>query len=486
MGIVYNKGGGNMYKAIVVDDEKWIVEGIKAGVNWGKYGFEVIGQADNGLDALQLIKTLHPDLVLTDIKMPEMNGLELIKNGRVASPETLFVVLSGHAEFAYAQRALNYGTFGYCLKPFEIEEIHSMLARVAESLEEKLKASSPSFSVDMYEAICSGNTVRMNQLLVDYEMPLHHKSQITPIVVQGADLVSASQDVKQLSFFMNHRRQGYLVRNEHKEAFLHKWSLAHPSGSFSTGVGYPISDVAELEASLEAASLAAYGIFTTGKTGIYRATHQTSGPINETIKQINYALDHKDRIQFVEILESSRDLFHNLTFTIKDAYLIYTAAMYLFFREGNQMNSRFFEGYEQMYTHYGNVDVMIDEMIKETHGHFTEEVSAYVVKVAHKKVKEIVFHLHENFTQEITIQGLASKFYLSPNYLCQLFKKEVGETIVEYVSRLRIEYACKLLKETDYTIQQVGEKCGFQDYFYFTRIFKRYNKITPTQYRVTK
>ncbi|MEK4508351.1 response regulator [Paenibacillus sp. FSL K6-2524] len=95
-----------MYKAIVVDDEKWIVEGIKAGVNWGKYGFEVIGQADNGLDALQLIKTLHPDLVLTDIKMPEMNGLELIKNGRVASPETLFVVLSGHAEFAYAQRGL--------------------------------------------------------------------------------------------------------------------------------------------------------------------------------------------------------------------------------------------------------------------------------------------------------------------------------------------------------------------------------------------
>ncbi|GGH36480.1 response regulator transcription factor [Paenibacillus segetis] len=475
-----------MYKAIVVDDEKWIVEGIKAGVSWGKYGFEVIGHADNGLEALQLIKTLRPDLVLTDIKMPEMNGLELIKNGKSVSPETLFVVLSGHAEFAYAQRAINYGTFGYCLKPFEIEEIHSMLARVADYLHGKLKTKSPSLSLDMYEAICSGNTLKMKQLLEDYDMPLHPNSKITPIVIQGVNLASVNHEVKHFSFSMNLRRQGFLVYDELKEAFLHSWNMAPPSGSFSAGVGYAISDVAELEASLEAASLSAYGIFSTGKTGIYPANNKNSVPINETLRDIKFALEHKDRIQFIKILESSRDLFHNLTFTIKDAYLIYTTVTYLFFHEGNQIDIRFFEGYEQLYTHYGNVDALIDDILKNSYTHFTEELPANAVKVAHKKVKEIVIYLHDNFTQEISIQGLASRFYLSPNYLCQLFKKEVGETIVEYVSRLRIQYACKLLKETDHTIQQVGEQCGFQDYFYFTRIFKRYNKITPTQYRVNK
>lgn len=472
-----------MHTAIVVDDEKWIVEGIKAGVNWRKYGFEVIGDAENGKEALQMIKNLHPDLVLTDIKMPDMNGLELIKNGKAASPETLFVVLSGHAEFAYAQKALNYGTFGYCLKPFELEEIHSMLNRVSECLQDKFKAPTPFFSLEMYEAICSSNTVKMNQLLEDNNMTVQPNSKITPIVIQGVDLASVDPNVRHLSFPMNFRRQGYLVHDELKEDFLRKWRLTHPSSSFSVGVGYPISDVVELESSLEAASLAAYGIFTAGKPGIYKATNQASNAINGTLKEINHALDHKDRIQFIKILESTIEMFHNGTFTIKDAYLIYTAAMYLFYREDNRSNNRFFEGYEHLYTHYGSIDVMIDDMIKETYDHFSEEISAYIVKVAHTKVREIVIHIHANFTQEITIQGLASKFFLSPNYLCQLFKKEVGETIVEYVSRLRIEYACKLLRETEYTIYQVGEKCGFQDYFYFTRIFKRYNKSTPTQYR---
>ncbi|MHA0857749.1 response regulator transcription factor [Paenibacillus sp. CMAA1364] len=477
-----------MHTAIVVDDEKWIVEGLKAGVDWNEYGFEVIGDAENGIDALQLIKNLRPDFVLTDIKMPDMSGLELIKNGKLSSPETLFVVLSGHAEFAYAQRALNYGTFSYCLKPFEIEEIHSVLSRASEYLQQKskMKAHSPIHSLEMYDAICSSNTTKMNLILQDNLMPIDSNSHITPIVVQGIDLHSVQQMEGQLSFAMNYNRLGYLVIDEHKDDFLKQCLLTHTSSSLSVGVGYSISDVTDLEASLEAASLVAYGIFTTSKSGVYKATNQPSIAINETLKEINYALEHKDQSKFINILESTRNLFHNGTFTIKDAYLIYTASMYLFYREGNRTNSRFFEGYEHLYTYYGNIDVMIEEMIKETYKYFTEEISAHVVHVANKKVKEIVIYLHGNFTQEISIQILADKFFLSPNYLCQLFKKEVGDTIVEYISRLRIDYACKLLKETELTIYQVGEQCGFHDYFYFTRIFKRYNKLTPTQYRLAE
>ncbi|MNR09815.1 putative response regulatory protein [compost metagenome] len=104
-----------MFRVILVDDEKWIVEGLKAGVDWNKHGFQLVGDAGNGKEALPFIRELQPDVVITDIRMPEMNGLELIKHGKDISPNTLFVVLSGHADFAYAQKALNYGTFGYCL-----------------------------------------------------------------------------------------------------------------------------------------------------------------------------------------------------------------------------------------------------------------------------------------------------------------------------------------------------------------------------------
>lgn len=132
-----------MHSVIIADDEKWIVEGIKAGVNWNKYGFEVIDDAENGQEALGLIQSLHPTLVLTDIKMPVMNGLELIQRGKAVAPDTIFIVLSGHAEFAYAQKAMNYGTYGYCLKPFEIEEIEGILNRIAQQLKSKTVKEPP-------------------------------------------------------------------------------------------------------------------------------------------------------------------------------------------------------------------------------------------------------------------------------------------------------------------------------------------------------
>ncbi|MFX3635941.1 MAG: helix-turn-helix domain-containing protein [Candidatus Pristimantibacillus sp.] len=475
-----------MHKTIVVDDEKWIVEGIKVGVNWQEYGFEVIADAENGQEALQLIEQLRPDIVFTDIKMPILNGLELIQRGKVVSPDTLFVVLSGHAEFAYAQKAINYGTFGYCLKPFEIEEIHGMLKRLSQFISSKKKVAVEGYSFELYEAICSNDNDSLNQLLQANDMPLTGTDTLISIVVQSKELCPVGQEVKHLSFPMSRRRNGYLVHDSIREDFLRILGRTNKNNEYSIGIGYAISDLSELEASLEAASHAAYGKFVTGNSGIYHAAVAKNSPIEEKLKEISHALYHKDRVQFVAILESTRDLFHEENFSIKDAYLIYSSVMYLFTFEGSRTNSRFFEGYEQLDSHYRNVNVMIDHLIELTLASFAEEMEAHLSGISHKKLKEIVLYIQKNFNQEISIQSLADKFFLSPNYLCQLFKKEVGETIVEYLSRLRIEYACKLLIDTKLSIYQVGEKCGFQDYFYFTRIFKRMVKLTPTQYRERK
>lgn len=182
-------------------------------------------------------------------------------------------------------------------------------------------------------------------------------------------------------------------------------------------------------------------------------------------------------------MESIKKLFKEGTFTIKEAYLLYTSILYLFPREGTRVSGRFFEGYEQLYYRYGTAEAMIDDLILMTLDIFMNRNESDISRISNHKVKEIMLYIRNHFNQEISIQQLANQFFLSPNYLCQLFKKEVGETIIEHISRLRIEYACKMLIETNLSIYQIGEKCGFQDYFYFTRIFKRHLKMTPTQYR---
>lgn len=474
-----------MYKAIIVDDEKWIVEGIKVGVEWGSYGFEVVGSAENGQEALTLIEQLKPDVVFTDIKMPLMNGLELIKTGREVSPKTLFVVLSAHAEFAYAQKALNYGTFGYCLKPFEIEEIHSMLKRLSAALTVR-KPSSPSIpSPDLYEAICANEADLVKKIIRDNGMDVHEKVRIQPLVmvIQNSKLPAISGDIQHLGFQMSPRRLGCLVYEDETEAFIQTLLSSCKASLCSIGIGYALSDLSELSSSLEAASLASYGMFTTGKSGVFSAPPHTNPLSEEVLRNLAQALAQKDRIQFSTCMNSSRIHFRNGQLSIKDAYLIFTALMTLFYREGVSSSARVFEGYEQLSYHFGDTDAMIDFLMEHTLGYLSEEQPALISEVSHKTIKKILEYIHVNFTHDISIQSLSEKFYLSPNYLCHLFKKEVGDNFIEYISRLRIQYACKLLTETDLPIKHIGEKCGFNDYFYFTRIFKRIISQTPTQYR---
>jgi len=110
-----------MYKAIIVDDEKNIREGIQKNCDWKKYNINAVYTAQNGKDALEIIKKVQPDIVITDVKMPEMTGLELIKTVAPLYPDILFAILSGYDEFEFAQEALKYNVQDYILKPCNIE-----------------------------------------------------------------------------------------------------------------------------------------------------------------------------------------------------------------------------------------------------------------------------------------------------------------------------------------------------------------------------
>lgn len=109
-----------MYQILLVDDEKYISKGLESGVDWESLNIDTIYTAQNAEAALGIIRERRPDVVVTDIRMPGMSGLELIKTAKEEYPEIPFVILSGYPDFAYAQKALQYGVFRYLLKPFDL------------------------------------------------------------------------------------------------------------------------------------------------------------------------------------------------------------------------------------------------------------------------------------------------------------------------------------------------------------------------------
>lgn len=127
-----------MYKLLIVDDEKQVREGLKRLLPWQDYGITIIGEAINGREALGIIEDQRPDIVLLDIQMPVMNGLELAKRIHGQYPECKFIVLSGYNDFARVREAMKYGAVDYLLKPSGKEEIIRIIEEIIDSLEDSL------------------------------------------------------------------------------------------------------------------------------------------------------------------------------------------------------------------------------------------------------------------------------------------------------------------------------------------------------------
>ena len=124
-----------MYNVMLVDDEIYMLNGLKHIINWEAYGFEIVGTASNGLKALELSKTLDIDIILTDVKMPKMNGLELIHALKEAKPHIKFIILSGYNDFDYVKEALQLGIENYLLKPINEEELLQTLINIVKKIE---------------------------------------------------------------------------------------------------------------------------------------------------------------------------------------------------------------------------------------------------------------------------------------------------------------------------------------------------------------
>jgi len=129
-----------MYKVMIVDDESWAIRGIRNAFDWDKHGFEIIGQFTSAFKAWEAIREKKPDLVFTDIRMPDISGLDLMKRAKAHDPDIEFVIVSGYAEFEYAQEALRCGALNYFLKPLDIDIADPFIAKLAMHFSERSAA----------------------------------------------------------------------------------------------------------------------------------------------------------------------------------------------------------------------------------------------------------------------------------------------------------------------------------------------------------
>ncbi|OMF22889.1 hypothetical protein BK133_25205 [Paenibacillus sp. FSL H8-0548] len=515
-----------MYKVIVVDDEPRVRRGLQALIPQLDTDWSVAGSANNGIEAIELVRKETPDLVITDIRMPLMNGLDLLS--ALKEYPVHVVILSGYGYFEYAQTAVKFGAFDYLLKPVKPAEIKSVLQRVkankqvegsvaailpspvnyskwwrdwlssepgeAEEYKEKLREQLPkqaasfqlvALEIDRYDDLMMDDQWGDKQLVLFAVRNVVH--EILPEL--GADsstfLFSSGP---QLFYLINdgicsHEQSTRLMEE------VRKWVKI----SISIGVSAKVVAFEELPAGFWQAKEALQNKWIYGD-GIVSA-YEDVAMMNR--REPGYPAELDEAIvRAVRSGEQTNAIYGLTSFMerIKEGSIPFR----LFRRFCLQLLASIFR---IVYEHKLN-EIILRQMNKpqdlfhrdftaEEFVDFMSELIGAVIKSMewstqqkqNRTIEKVIDFIRKNYTKDISLDDIAVQAQMSSNYLSTFFKQETGETFIEYLTRLRVDKAKTLMMNAQLRLYEIAQMVGYQDVKYFSRLFKRMVGVTPAEYR---
>lgn len=469
-----------MYRILIVDDERLVIKSLKASIDWQEYGYSVIGEATSGKDALEFINKQKPDLVFTDIRMPEINGLELIKRGKRISGKTQFIVVSGYAEFAYAQKAMLYGAMGYCLKPFDDDEIINILKKVKAKLE-KLKVTTITNDYSLLDTTSEDNRESLIKILKENKViDSYADNKVLILVSIGKNELEFSTSVSHVDFRLGPNKYVYIIPVDKRDYILSTLDISEDINS--VGISSIIS-IENLNKYIENTTMAAYQFFITGKRDLYTTENIDYKDIDNLVRKLEDSAGKKDINTINKTLDNISQLIKKGDYNIKLLFRMYNVIMSLFYRIDGEYYERYIYNYEQLTGIFTSADDMIVYLRELLNSQLKLKPKYQPEKIKNKTFRDVLQYVNKNYCNDISIQSVSKKFVINPSYLSQMFRKEIKKTFTQYLTSLRMSDACELLKDTEYTINEIADKIGYNDYFYFAKTFKKFTGRTPGNYR---
>lgn len=471
--VATNKEMNGMNRVILVDDEPRILRGIQRSIPWQKFGFEVIGAYDNPIEALHAIIEQTPEVVFTDIRMPGIMGIELIQKVREASVNVEFVVSSGYAEFEYARAVMRSGVFDYILKPLNRSGLEELLTRLSEHLRRKQKTSNGEMFFDYW----MDNTLTLGSFLARTGIQTK-LSNIGLALLIGEELQpSRLSSVPMLTTFeLGYGRTVYLFESDVPESADVRLLFEGAGLSSDCSVGIVITDNRDrsLYRLYEEADIASKGRFIDQEHNVFQYRKNDAECLSLVQRLSAYLVSHNDEA-FQSDLKDMPRLFRASDFGIDNCVFVWNALLPLL-KHRDQMGLEAMDPYLLMETYTG-----IDQMCETLAGAVSPHEES--ITTGNENFMQLLGEVNARFTEELSLRQLASKFYVGFAYSCVLFKKTTGMTFSEYVKTLRMKRAAELLAEPGTNVKNICSAVGFNDYFYFNKVFKKHFGISASQYK---
>ncbi|MGO4106916.1 response regulator transcription factor [Paenibacillus sp. YAF4_2] len=475
-----------MYSVIIVDDEPWAIKGIRNAFDWSKHGFEITGQFTSVHKAFEFICEESPDLIVTDIRMPEISGLELMRMTREKGKDADFVVISGYAEFAYAQEAIRYGALDYFLKPIDIEMAESLINKLAVHFANKRGQRNNL----ILEALMSADEHELSRLTPFFDSSSDNDYYRALILYSNRDQICGKKRFETehtLEIELGSRKTLYILKSG-QMAKLKELDLAGLAGSDikAAGISSISSHHKDLSKLIKESDLAASKVFLNeDEKGLFEY-EQKLNTVKPFIDSISVIIQEK---QFETLEDTMRRLKND--FSKNNAGM--GEVVYLWNQVVGVLLASFYEELKDMELGFLNYSELKERFENfESLCGFLYDVLLYIRQLNRQCASEgdigsyfaqMVKYIDSHYSCKLYLKDLSAKFFLNQVYCCQLFKKNLGKTFSEYVTELRINKACELLKYTDMSVEEVAVKVGIMDYYYFNKVFKKQCGITPAKYR---
>lgn len=509
-----------MIKILLVDDEPQILELMELLFDWKKLGFHIVGTAHNGLEALEILKEKTVDILITDVNMPHMDGLALIKATKSLYPHMSTVILSAYDDFQYAKKALALRVEDYLLKPIQEKEFLQIMENLKEkhqkhdlypttiqnehnyirsNLLNRLIKNRISY-LELEEKLqfinLSLNHACYNLVIIKLKTPIKFGSLVTKlssyldISVDTFELFEDFDNNLVLLFGNDNNEKLTLSLQQNKDMVLP--ALEEENVDYIISTGILVNDILDIYKS-------------------YIHAQRLSGEIiiqNEALHFTNKDLFQETPNSIITLVNFKKLKKLLLDSNYTDAYKFVILSFPVYKEDeplpfdANNLALRFVTWVDNFYNDFNVVleessqyyDYLILGILQST---TTHELSTYIIdhiqlykeqKADRNKryspiISQIKAYVDEHYKENISLKGLSSKYHVNPSYLGQLFNKEIGEYFNDYLNRLKNEKALELLLITDMTNYEIAMALGYTEASYFYKKFKAYHGEVPNTFR---
>ncbi|AAX72456.1 TPA: response regulator transcription factor [Streptococcus pyogenes] len=480
-----------MYKVLLVDDEYMILQGLTMIIDWQALGFDVVSTARSGQEALAYLTQYPVDVMISDVTMPGMTGLDLIEAAKTNHPQLQTLILSGYQEFSYVQKAMELETKGYLLKPVDKAELQAKMkqfkdwldAQQAESIRQETYHDSL-LTLWLTDELSEKEFHQLSQ-----DLPEHALTGFTVLYVECSEWIEEME-----AYFKQEEQPCYLKKEEDKKIYLAiLLGRAQQAKAFTSNLQKQFSEniqqiilgetVDDWENVYESYNQVRQSLFYNSQMS--QPTDKGNSKLEMPESRLQFFAFNKALMIGDEptILAKLEAIFHEmkaLNFSPEDVKHVSFLLFSDIYRQFPILDKMTYLSMVKTIHNSQSIDRILRELKKVLD--VTNQNNSPEKRYS-DLVSETIDCIRKEYHQELTLKAIADRLHVNGVYLGQCFKNETERSFTQYLNHVRIQKAQQLLLYTNQSINEIAYETGYNTNHYFIKMFKKLNGLSPKEFR---